>query len=116
MRVIESVVEEDITRSRDQITKVKDQKLSKLRPPRHEEHSSNSTTASVKHKPSPVEVINQSSTQLTATEMSVLSKGLTFVPSRRQTVAQLTADLKEWERLMRLREYWYDAKQVDVGG
>ena len=54
MRVIESVVEEDITRSRDQITKVKDQKLSELRPPRHEEHSSNSTTASVKHKPSPV--------------------------------------------------------------
>ena len=46
--------------------------------------------------------------------MSVLSKGLTFVPSRRQTVAQLTADLKEWERLMRLREYWYDAKHVDV--
>ena len=53
-----------------------------------------------------VEVVNMSSRKLTTDESSVLSRGLNFVPAKRQTIAHLTAELKQWERLMRLREYW----------
>ena len=63
------------------------------------------TSADV-HDHSRVEVVNLSSRRLTESELSLLGKGLTFVPAKRQTVAQLVAELKEWERLMRLREYW----------
>ena len=63
-----------------------------------------------------VEVINQSGRKLTDAELSVLGKGLTFVPSKRQPVAQLLAELKEWERLMRLREYWDGQENGPDGG
>ena len=53
-----------------------------------------------------VEVVNLSDRQLTESELSLLGKGLSFVPSKRQTLAQLIGELKEWERLMRLREFW----------
>ena len=51
-------------------------------------------------------IFNLSSRQLTADEEAVLQKGLSFIPTRRQPPAQLISELKKWERLMRLREYW----------
>ena len=62
-----------------------------------------------------VQVINLSDRELSEAELSVLGKGLTFVPSKRQPVAQLVAELKEWERLMRLREYW-DGQEEGMNG
>ena len=61
-----------------------------------------------------VEVVNLSDRPLTESELSLLGKGLSFVPSKRQTIAQLVTELKEWERLMRLREYW-DGQQKEPG-
>ena len=54
-----------------------------------------------------VAVVNMSSRPLSAAELSVLRRGLSFVPTRRQTAAQLEAELKEWDRFMSLQEYWH---------
>ena len=63
-----------------------------------------------------VEVINLSDRRLTESELSLLGKGLSFVPTKRQTIAQLIAELKEWERLMRLKEYWDGQDKNESGG
>ena len=112
-KVIETVVKKDIERSRVSISKVKNRKLAKLRPI-CQDQSAGSKTVPGKSEPSPVEVVNLSSRQLSTTELAVLSKGLSFVPSRKQTVAQLTAELKEWERLMRLQEYWHGMESQET--
>ena len=63
-----------------------------------------------------VEVINLSDRRLTESELSLLGKGLSFVPTKRQTIAQLIAELKEWEWLMRLKEYWDGQDKKESGG
>lgn len=53
-------------------------------------------------------VINLSSRILSDPEKKLLTKGLKFVPTRRKIdIGKLLADLKTWERRMRLKEYFY---------
>ena len=53
-----------------------------------------------------VKVTNLSDKILTAHHLALLSKGLGFVPVRAQQVTRLISELREWERLVRLKEYW----------
>ena len=113
---VKAVVARDVARSKDKLRKVKGGKLRNLSIERTGQ-GAREADASKNMTPSPVEVVNHSRRQLSPTERAVLAKGLSFVPSRKQTVAQLTAELKEWERLMRLREYWHGSRSsVDVEG
>ena len=59
-----------------------------------------------------VEVTNMSKRNLSADELSLLSKGLNFVPTAKQSVTKTIAELKEWERLVRLREYWHGRERA----
>ena len=116
MKAIEPVIERDVKKVRENISRTKSKKLAKLRT-NNEDQTTEPASPSEESKPSPVEVINLSSRQLSSIEQSVLAKGLSFVPSKKQTVAHLTAELKEWERLMRLREFWHDREfNEDIGG
>jgi hypothetical protein len=54
-------------------------------------------------------VTDQSSRGLTQDEISLLSKGFSFIPTRvKFDMTKLHSDLIEWERRMRLHEYFYD--------
>ena len=54
-------------------------------------------------------VTNLSSRKLSDAEISLLTKGFTFIPTRNQIdMVKVQSDLSEWERRMRLREYFYD--------
>ncbi|CAC5402835.1 unnamed protein product [Mytilus coruscus] len=58
------------------------------------------------------EVINKSSKELTNAQKTLLSKGFKFVPTRRKVgMGKLIADLKIWERRMRLREYFFEENE-----
>ncbi|KAK3089910.1 hypothetical protein FSP39_007586 [Pinctada imbricata] len=53
-------------------------------------------------------VTNLSKYKLTREEISLLSKGIKFIPDKTKVnKVRLLADLNEWERRMRLREYFY---------
>ena len=52
-------------------------------------------------------VFNYSSKKLTKNQKRVLSYGLTFLPSRKLNITKLMTDLAEWERRMRLKEFFY---------
>ena len=59
-------------------------------------------------------VFNLSSKTLTPAQLSVLSKGLKFIPTSDSIdITKLIADIKEWEKRMRLREYFYDVDNDD---
>ena len=59
-------------------------------------------------------VTNLSSYELTAAQEDLLSKGLKFIPDRTKIdKIKLLADLTEWERRMRLREYYYDREKAE---
>jgi len=59
-------------------------------------------------------VINLSSRELTPSEIALLSKGLKFIPTtNKYDVTKLHSDLLEWERRMRLKEYFH-GKQSDL--
>jgi hypothetical protein len=54
-------------------------------------------------------VTNLSEYTLTDSEKSLLAKGLKFIPDRKKIDStKLLADLGEWERRMRLREFFHD--------
>ena len=54
-------------------------------------------------------VYNQSDRCLSTDEIKLLEKGLKFIPSRDKiNMCKILADLREWERLLRLREYYYE--------
>jgi hypothetical protein len=54
-------------------------------------------------------VTNLSSYKLTQAEQSLLTKGLKFIPDRTKIdTTKLLSDLGEWERRMRLREFFHD--------
>ena len=54
-------------------------------------------------------VTNLSRHELSAPQLSLLEKGLKFIPSRHEVdKVKLLADLSEWERRMRLAEYFYN--------
>ena len=109
---ISSIIAHDVNKTRAVLAKTKNKKLQNLCTRRTRTQVGTSEEEPIS---APVEVVNRSSRVLSAEEQSVLSKGLSFVPSKRQTVAHLTAELKEWERLMRLREYWHGVEtQRDV--
>ncbi|XP_045178135.2 uncharacterized protein LOC123538232 [Mercenaria mercenaria] len=58
-------------------------------------------------------VTNLSSRILTEAELSLLSKGLSFVPTRhRVDMTKIHSDLAEWERRMRLKEYFHDKEDT----
>lgn len=60
-------------------------------------------------------VINLSSKVLTESQLSLLSKGLKFVPTRRNIdKGKLIADLGSWERRMRLKEYFFEEGEEDL--
>ena len=61
-----------------------------------------------------VEVINLSKRPLSPDELSLLSKGLNFVPTAKQSLTKTVAQLKEWERLVRLREFWHNHERTGV--
>ncbi|CAG2204322.1 unnamed protein product [Mytilus edulis] len=57
-------------------------------------------------------VINLSSKNLNTEHMSLLSKGLSFIPAQKKVnIGKVLADLTEWERRMRLKEYFYNIKE-----
>ena len=57
-------------------------------------------------------VFNLSSKELTAPQKTLLEKGLKFIPTRTKVnMATVLADLREWERKMRLAEYFYDSEE-----
>ena len=59
-------------------------------------------------------VTNLSSYTPTDSEISLLEKGLKFIPDRSKiNTTKLLSDLGEWERRMRLREYFYKADDED---
>ena len=59
-------------------------------------------------------MFNLSSKTLTPAQLSILSKGLKFIPTSDSIdITIRIADIKEWERRMRLREYFYDAHNDD---
>jgi len=52
-------------------------------------------------------VYNFSQKELNSAQCRLLSKGLKFVPTKRNVdIGKLIADLKLWERRMRLREFF----------
>ena len=54
-------------------------------------------------------VTNLSKHELSAPQLSLLEMGLKFIPSRHEVdKVKLLADLSEWERRMRLAEYFYN--------
>ena len=58
-------------------------------------------------------IFNHSKRVLSEDEEKILSKGLKFVPTRRNVdTSKLLADLREWERKMRLREYFFDKNKM----
>ena len=60
------------------------------------------------------EIFNKSSKILTTAQGTLLSKVFKFVPSRRKVdMGKLIADIKTWERRMRLREYFFDENDKD---
>ena len=57
-------------------------------------------------------VFNLSNKELTAAQKTLLEKGLKFIPTRKKVnMATILADLREWERKMRLAEYFHDSKE-----
>ena len=59
-------------------------------------------------------VINLSDRNLTEHELSILSKGLKFVPTPTSVNrTELITDIKKWSRRMRLKEYFYDKNVPD---
>ena len=59
-------------------------------------------------------VTNLSSYKLSNEETSLLSKGLKFIPDRSKVdKLKVLTDLCEWERRMRLREYFFDKDNDD---
>ena len=61
-----------------------------------------------------VKVTNLSSKNLSPDQLSLLCKGLGFVPVRKQQITHLLSELKEWERLVRLKEYWSNSPQAQT--
>ena len=56
-------------------------------------------------------VINLSQTPLSNDELLVLARGLTFCPTpKRINLAELSADINDFTRRMRLKEYFHDHK------
>jgi hypothetical protein len=54
-------------------------------------------------------ITNLSSYSLNKSEISLLEKGLKFIPDRTKiNMTKLLSDLAEWERRMRLREFFYE--------
>ena len=59
-------------------------------------------------------VTNLSDHVLTEDQNRLISKGLTFVPDRKSTdVSRVLADLAEWERRMRLREFFFGQERKE---
>jgi hypothetical protein len=57
-------------------------------------------------------VVNLSEKNLTSNQINLLSKGETFVPNNRKPdISNIMCKLKEWERKMRLREFFYDSQR-----
>jgi len=64
----------------------------------------------------PESIVNMSSKSLTKAQSSLFSKGLKFVPARRNiNKGKLIADLRTWERRMRLRKYFHDRERSGYG-
>ena len=73
-----------------------------------ENHSKKQNTTK-ENKDTQTTVFNRSSKILTQDEEDLLSKGLKFVPTRKKVnISKMLADLREWERRMRLREFFFD--------
>ena len=117
--VLQSILERDTIETRGKMSAVKEKKLQRLRaekqtlesmPVRTEVPENVDSSSDDNHlKPASKdahEIFNLSTRKLTEAETSVLKKGLNFVPTRKQPLAQVISELKEWERLMRLHEYW----------
>jgi len=59
-------------------------------------------------------IINLSRRQLGGSEVYVLSKGLKFIPTTNGVdVVKVKSDLVEWERRMRLKDYFYGKEKDD---
>jgi hypothetical protein len=59
-------------------------------------------------------VFNLSSKELTEAHRNLLGLGLKFVPTNQKIdMTELIADVKEWERRMRLREFFFDQNEKE---
>ena len=111
---LQSMLEMDRMEARKKAATVKERKLQRMRSKKEtstaeatqEMDSSLGDNRRERTGTDATEIFNLSSRKLTQAETSVLTKGLNFVPTRKQPLAQVISELKEWERLMRLREYW----------
>ena len=57
-------------------------------------------------------VTNLSAKTLTPGQISLLSRGNKFIPNNRKTdLTKVLSDRKEWERRMRLREYFFSGRR-----
>jgi hypothetical protein len=80
----------------------KDKKVDEIN--KNSEGNEANTTSKDKDK-----ITNLSSYPLNKSEISLLEKGLKFVPDRTKiNMTKLLSDLTEWERRMRLREFFYE--------
>ena len=60
-------------------------------------------------------VTNLSAKTLTPGQISLLSRGNKFIPNNRKTdLTKVLSDIKEWERRMRLREYFFQEDEDPI--
>ena len=76
--------------------------------------SQGSTPKRNQNKENDEKVTNLSKYKLKESEISLLTKGLKFIPDRSKVdTIKLLADLAEWDRRMRLREYFHKEKEEE---
>ena len=57
-------------------------------------------------------VINMSNTPLSDAQIKLLSKGLKFTPTPKSNKRELESDIKEFNRRLRLKEYFYESDET----
>jgi hypothetical protein len=60
-------------------------------------------------------IINLSSIDLSTDQINVLKLGLKFTPTPKQNNQDLQADVIEFSRKLRLKEYWHNRSSNDDG-
>ena len=60
-------------------------------------------------------IINLSSIDLTHDQIDVLKLGLKFTPTPKQNNQDLQADINEFSRKLRLKEYWHNRESYNDG-
>ena len=103
----EKLVEDDCQTGEPVMHGSSDQILSEH--PSRQEIDKKQIKNAIPHNYSKAIIFNESRRVLSEDEERILSRGLKFVPTRRKVeTSKLLADLREWERKMRIREFYFD--------